>query len=193
MRKFYRPIPPVELKDDLRPGDKFDAPRHGGRRHAGIDIYNDECTTVKASLSGKVLRASWHDTYGNIVIIGHTPEIDEDQKTGLRCYVYTVYAHLHCTGSYTPGKTVQQGDNIGSIGNTGNAKGMKPHVHFETIRARIKLAWQSSGNTGIKARDHRVDPLDFLTGFTLPKECFETSTSKASSGCDRFQRGRFSA
>ena len=193
MQKYYIPIWPVKLTQDLKPSDKFDAYRSGGRKHAGIDIYDKKETEVKASLSGIVLRASWHGTYGNIVIIDHTPEIDEDQKTGLRCYVYTVYAHLDSAETVLLGKTVRQGDKVGSVGKTGNATGMDPHLHFEGVRAQIKLPWESSENTGVDAYVHRVDPLDFLTGFTLPKECFETSTTKASSGFDRFQRGRFSA
>ena len=194
MQKYYIPIWPVKPTKDLRPNDKFDAYRSGGRKHAGIDIYNDECTTVKASLSGIVLRATEeedHKAYGGLVIIDHTPEIDEDQKTGLRCYVYTLYAHLHSANFCTPGKRVRQGEAIGSIGNTGNAKTMKPHLHFETIRARIKLPWQSSGkHTGVYAYVHRVDPLDFLRGFVLPKECFETTDSEASQASSRFKRWR---
>lgn len=197
MQKYYIPIWPVKLTQDLKPSDKFDAYRSGGRKHAGIDIYNDKGTTVKASLNGIVLRASWHGTYGNIVIIDHTPEIEpgkeKNKDKALRCYVYTVYAHLYTAKTGLLGKKVRQGDTVGTVGDTGNATGMKPHLHFEGVRAQIKLPWNSSENTGVDAYVHRVDPLDFLRGFVLPKECFEASTSKASSGFDRFQRGRFSA
>ena len=138
-------------------------------------------TEVKASLDGTVVRASGHGTYGNVVIIDHTPEIRPGQDSNLLCYAYTLYAHLYRINTGL-GKKPRQGEVIGTVGNTGNAKGMKPHLHFETIRSKMRLTWNPQGNTGIEGWPHRMNPLDFLKGFSLPEECFEplTETEMAS-------------
>ena len=154
------------------------------------DIYDHDRrgTEVKASLDGKVVRASRHETYGNLVILDHTPEIPDkvaNQGSKSYCYVYTLYAHLHSINTAL-GQRVRQGDIIGTVGNTGNAKGMKPHLHFETIRAKTRLTWNPHGNTGVEAGFYRIDPFDFLGGFSLPEECFEPLTSKE---MDKFYTG----
>lgn len=117
----YSPVKPVafgKLEDPVK--NRFGAYRHHGP-HAGIDIYKNERTEVKASLEGKVVRASRHDTYGNLVIIDHTPEISPGLDSDLLCYVYTLYAHLHRIETGL-GKKVRQGEVIGTVGKTGNAK-----------------------------------------------------------------------
>jgi hypothetical protein len=182
VQKTYKPIKPVEFTE-LKNSDKarYDAYRDGGRSHGGIDIYDEKGTDVKASLNGIVLRATTegaHKTYGGLVVIDHTPEIRANQETGLPCYVYTLYAHLKDV-STALGKKVRQGDVIGTVGNTGNANKMKPHLHFATLRAKERLAWEATGaHTGVAPSPHSVDPIEFFNGFTLPKECFATLTSK---------------
>ena len=179
----YKPIWPVNPNRALEEKDKFGAYRHGGRPHAGIDTYNKKDTEVRASLDGKVVRASDVDygTYGKLVIIDHTPEILERRDgddSYLLCYVYTLYAHLDSANAGLLGQEVSQGDVIGTVGNTGNARKMEPHLHFETVRSPVKLTWSPHGNTGVEAGKHRVDPVDFLNGFSLPEKCFEPLTDE---------------
>lgn len=74
------------------------------------------------------MRASWHGTYGNLVILDHTPEIPdkvEDRNSKLNCYIYTLYGH-HDGIKVSPNQRVSKGKTIGTVGNTGNAKGMAP-------------------------------------------------------------------
>jgi hypothetical protein len=184
MQKTYKPIKPVEfteLRDPVKDGYKVYR-NHGSKKHSGIDIHAREKTEVKASLDGTILRATetGHDTYGGLVIIDHTPEIRANQESGLPCYVYTLYAHLYSV-DISLGKKVRQGDVIGTVGNTGNAsiKEGEQHLHFATLRARKRLTWEATGpHTGVAPLPHSVDPMEFLKGFTLPKECFATLTSK---------------
>lgn len=177
MQKKYNPIRPVAFSELKYPDkSRFGAYRNHGS-HAGIDIYEEKGADVKASLDGKVARASWHETYGGLVIIAHTTDIKPGEDPSLHCYVYTLYAHLDSLG-VSLGQRVHQGDIVGKVGNTGNAKGMDPHLHFEAIRAPENLKWKPQGNTGIEAGLYRIDPMDFFGGFSLPEGCFEPFTSK---------------
>ena len=83
--------------------------------HKGIDIAVNEGTVFIASMSGKVISASGEGSYGNHIFIQ-----DGD--------VVTVYAH--CKKLYVnEGEMVLQGQQLGEVGQTGNATG--PHLHFE--------------------------------------------------------------
>ena len=83
--------------------------------HAGIDIAANEGTVFVAAMEGKVTFVSSESGYGNHVYI------EKDDVT-------TVYAH--CKTIYVKeGDMVSQGQQIGEVGQTGNATG--PHLHFE--------------------------------------------------------------
>lgn len=96
-----------------------------GRRHAGIDIANVQGTPIVASCDGTVYKTQTgcrvgdqhcHGGYGNNVVLQHTNEY------------YTRYAHLHEI-SVSPGQQVKQGQQIGTMGNTGHSTGS--HLHWE--------------------------------------------------------------
>ena len=90
--------------------------------HNGIDMGNNgnTSTPVLASASGIVTRSGWHRAYGNHVMITHN----------INGKIYTtVYAHMHTTPYVSVGDTVSQGQQIGTMGNTGNSFGA--HLHFE--------------------------------------------------------------
>ena len=83
--------------------------------HAGIDIAVNEGTVFVAAMEGKVITASSYGSYGNHIFIQNGD-------------VITVYAH--CKKLYVKeGDIVKQGDELGEVGQTGNATG--PHLHFE--------------------------------------------------------------
>lgn len=83
--------------------------------HAGIDIAVDEGTVFNASMEGTVTYVSSEGGYGNHFLI---------QKDD----VITLYAH--CSEIYVnEGDYINQGQEIGEVGSTGNATG--PHLHFE--------------------------------------------------------------
>lgn len=96
--------------------DSWGAPRPGGRRHLGIDLFAARGTPVVASVSGVVSHA-------------------KGATAGLAYYLrgddgFTYYgAHLD-TLEAGPGR-VERGARIGTVGTTGNAKGTTPHLHFE--------------------------------------------------------------
>lgn len=88
--------------------------------HHGLDIFADFGTPVRSPEDGVVSRLSDGPTGGIGVWIRG--------RSGVSYY----YAHLQdrVEGIYT-GMPVQVGTVIGSVGDTGNAQGGAPHLHFE--------------------------------------------------------------
>ena len=83
--------------------------------HTGIDIAADTGTIFVAAMSGTVTQVSDEGDYGNHI------KISQDDVT-------TLYAH--CSKIYVnEGDNILQGQEIGEVGETGNATG--PHLHFE--------------------------------------------------------------
>jgi len=86
--------------------------------HRAIDIGSWVGAPVKSADSGYVVLAGggWNGGYGNHVIIDH--------GNGFA----TLYAHLNSI-FVKPGESVSRGQQIGTVGNTGNSTGA--HLHFE--------------------------------------------------------------
>ena len=104
---------------------------HGTRLHDGIDIRGDlNVTPAVAFLGGTVSEIRNQPRgYGNIVIVNH--------GNGLT----SRYAHLQ-NGSISAagiavGTQVAQGQAVGTVGNTGNARNTTPHLHFEIRRNNV--------------------------------------------------------
>ena len=83
--------------------------------HKGIDIASDAGTKIKAAMTGIVTQVSTEGDYGNHI------KITRDNVT-------TLYAH--CQEMYVvEGQEITEGQEIATVGNTGNSTG--PHLHFE--------------------------------------------------------------
>ncbi len=92
--------------------------------HNGIDIGAPSGTPVIASASGRVILVKvggYNGGYGNMIILSHDGGVQ------------TLYAHLRAV-NVTSGQTVEQGQVIGQVGNTGRSTG--PHLHFEVRGAK---------------------------------------------------------
>ncbi len=100
--------------------DSWGYPRSGGRWHQGADIFARHGTPVIASENGTL------DGVGSGTLGGIKLWVNGD--SGNEYY----YAHL---AAFAPdvrnGKKVRAGEVIGYVGDTGNAKGTSPHLHFE--------------------------------------------------------------
>jgi murein DD-endopeptidase MepM/ murein hydrolase activator NlpD len=99
------------------------------RFHSAVDISGKMGDPVKAAMKGTVLHIANNPNLGNFIILKH----GEYQ---------TLYAHLSAF-SVRHGDAVEQGQEIGKVGDTGYTTG--PHLHFEVFH---------NGN--------RVNPLDLL-------------------------------
>jgi murein DD-endopeptidase MepM/ murein hydrolase activator NlpD len=101
----------------------FGVARDGGRRsHHGIDIFAPRGTPVLASTDGVVRSTDPNTLGGKVVWLG-----DERRRQSL------YYAHLD-SASVVEGQRVRRGDTLGFVGNTGNARTTKPHLHFGIYR-----------------------------------------------------------
>lgn len=87
--------------------------------HKGIDIFAKKGTPVLAAQSGLVVYRGNIKFGGNVVVIL--------TKRGWLHY----YAHLNQIRSNLI--WVKQGKKIGDIGNSGNAKGKSPHLHYAIL------------------------------------------------------------
>jgi len=100
------------------PSDGVITDSYGTRegQHKGIDIAARSGSSIYSVDNGIVSKSYYSDTYGNVVFIKHDNQIE------------TVYAHLE-ERTVQEGTTVQQGEEIGKMGNTGDSSGV--HLHFE--------------------------------------------------------------
>ncbi len=118
--------------------DSYYAPRSGGRIHEATDIMADKMTPVLAATDGEILFApTTEPSYGYMIMLG-----------GDDGYQYN-YVHLNndtpgtddgvggVTYAYAPGVVkgarVTRGQHIAWVGDSGNAEGTAPHLHFEIL------------------------------------------------------------
>jgi murein DD-endopeptidase MepM/ murein hydrolase activator NlpD len=120
---LFRPAPtklpvPVEGVQASRLVDTWGGPRSGGRRHEGIDIFGKRGTKIRSTTEGVVT------TVGDNRLGGHSVWV-----IGPGGYFH-YYAHLEKYGDVKRGRRIQTGHFIGTVGDSGNAKGTPPHLHY---------------------------------------------------------------
>jgi murein DD-endopeptidase MepM/ murein hydrolase activator NlpD len=117
-------------------GDGFGAAR-SGHTHQGQDIMAACGTPLVAVSRAKVKFVSFQGAAGNYVVI-RNKKLHQDY----------MYAHLATRASVTKGTVVQPGQQIGIVGDTGDATAC--HLHFELWLGK----WYRGG--------HPVDPMPYL-------------------------------
>jgi murein DD-endopeptidase MepM/ murein hydrolase activator NlpD len=129
----------------------FGAQRDAGRRsHHGIDIFAPRGTPVLAATAGVVRSVSPNELGGNVVWL-------RDNRRQQTLY----YAHLD-RHAVSAGEAVQTGDTLGYVGNTGNARSTRPHLHFGIYRRG----------------DGPIDPYPFVRLVTAEPSAIAADTSK---------------
>jgi Peptidase family M23 len=118
---------------------RFGAGR-GGHSHQGQDVFADCGTPMVAARGGRVKFAGSQSRAGNYVVIAADDGNDH------------VYMHLRDKALVAKGATVGTGQQIGFVGDTGDARGC--HLHFELWAAP---GWYTGGSP--------VDPLPSLRGW----------------------------
>ncbi len=101
-----------------------------GRPHRGQDVFADCGTPLVAAVGGTVRYAGYQSSAGNYIVIqGSDPDQDY------------VYMHMSQRALFRTGQTVATGEQIGTVGETGNASGC--HLHFELWSAP---GWYEGGS-----------------------------------------------
>ncbi|MEA2497846.1 MAG: hypothetical protein QOH26_251 [Actinomycetota bacterium] len=95
--------------------DSYGAPRSGGRAHEGVDMMAAYGTPEIAIVSGTITYAGYSELGGNVMYLS-----GDDGN---------LYVYVHSATQETGGH-FNAGDQIGTVGDTGNAAG-SPHLHFE--------------------------------------------------------------
>ncbi len=110
---------PVQGLAATRVRDSWHAARDGGqRRHEGIDLFAPRGTPVLSATEGIVWRRGLDARGGRVVwVLGPAGHLH-------------YYAHLDAYGAPRPGDRVAARDVLGTVGNTGNARGAPPHLHY---------------------------------------------------------------
>ena len=111
------PVPVIGVRRQ-RLRDSWGAPRSQGRQHQGIDIVAPRGRPVVSTTRGIVRSVGTNRLGGQVVWV-----------TGPGGQAH-YYAHLDRYGSVRAGDIVQPGTVLGYVGDTGNAKGTTPHLHY---------------------------------------------------------------
>lgn len=105
--------------------DTWGEARSEGRTHEGVDIFADRGTPVFSATHGYVVRTNVGSRGGNNVMV-----------MGPGGFLY-YYAHLdRIAFGIEYGVPVSVDTVLGYVGNTGNATGTPPHLHFGIYHAR---------------------------------------------------------
>jgi peptidoglycan hydrolase CwlO-like protein len=129
-------------------GDGFGAPRYAGgfHLHAGVDILAPYGNAIYATFDGYATENP--NGLGGLAVEVH----------GASGYTYN--AHLSSYSDHSTG-TVQAGDIIGYVGDSGDAQGGPPHDHFEFHPNSFPAVWQES-YYGYKVIGSALNPYPLL-------------------------------
>ncbi|MCD6177299.1 MAG: M23 family metallopeptidase [Candidatus Cloacimonetes bacterium] len=109
-RRFVPDI--IPLKGDFAISQRF------SEKHPALDFAAATGTEVIAVAAGEILSVYYDKYYGNVIMIDHFNEYA------------TLYAHL-ATTFFESKSTVEKGETIALVGNTGNSSA--PHLHYEIM------------------------------------------------------------
>lgn len=111
------PVPVVGVTPrQLR--NTWGAARSGGRSHRGIDIFAPRGREIVST------------TGGIVVTVGHTSLGGKVVRVFGPGGQWHYYAHLERFGKVRKGQIIQPGTIVGYVGDSGNARGTPPHLHY---------------------------------------------------------------
>lgn len=115
-----RPTEACPVKDSRTEfSNSFGYRKPSGRRHQGVDMYARRGQPAVALYDGHVLVAGWNRLGGKRVWL----------RTAHGDFYYS-HLDAYASGLHR-GQRLRAGETLGYVGNTGNARGTKPHIHFE--------------------------------------------------------------
>lgn len=116
--------------------------------HKGVDIFAKKGTDVTSSTNGMVVKTGENKIGGKYIMV-----------LGPKWRIH-YYAHLNeiktSSLSFVSNKSV-----IGTVGNSGNAKGKSPHLHYSIITI-LPYLWRIDGDKQGWKKIFYLNPISFL-------------------------------
>lgn len=116
--------------------------------HKGIDIFAPAGQPVVAATAGVVLYSGTLRVGGEVIAV-----------LGPQWRVH-YYAHLESRGT-AAGSFVRQGEQIGTVGNSGNAAGKPAHLHYSVVTA-LPYPWRVTWDTQGWRKMFYLDPTQYF-------------------------------
>jgi murein DD-endopeptidase MepM/ murein hydrolase activator NlpD len=116
--------------------------------HKGVDIFAPVGTEVISTTGGLVLYTGQLDLGGNVVLV-----------LGAKWRLH-YYAHLHEIRT-TALNWASAGTTVGTVGDSGNAKGKPPHLHYSIV-SLIPYPWRMDGSPQGWKKMFYLDPTPYL-------------------------------
>lgn len=116
--------------------------------HKGVDIFAKSGTAALSSIDGFVLKRGTSDRAGIYVVVISAK--------------WRVHYYAHLASSMAKiGQWVSSGDQIGTVGATGNAAGKTPHLHY-SIYSPIPLPWKGDKSIMGWKKMFFMNPITYL-------------------------------
>jgi len=145
--------------------------------HVGIDILAPRETLVYPILEGIFEYSGFSSTNGKYVLLSH-PEVQTDDGFNL----WSIYMHLdRYTIKFTkyqkmlremsfhnhPKIPLKTRRSIGSVGTTGDLRGMVPHLHLQIeLRHRDKIIVLDGAKVfGLESKENKTSAIETIEGF----------------------------
>ena len=126
--KFIKPVEGEIVKEYAKDNLIYSQTLEEWTTHLGIDIKAEKTTVVKAAEAGVIKSIKNDPRYGLTIVIEH----DEHYQT--------IYSNLLTSEFVVEGETVEQGQSIGTVGNTAVFEiADEPHLHFEILKDSIQV------------------------------------------------------
>jgi len=120
---------PVEGKTKLDIRDEFEVISANGKKHHGTDIFAPKGTQIRAAADSIIVKVKPEEKGsigGNLIYA---------LGGGRILYLYSHLSRFQ-TG-IKRGRQIKAGDIIGYVGDTGNARGTSPHLHFGMYKINL--------------------------------------------------------
>jgi len=151
----------------------------GGHIHTGTDIYADAGSSIVAPVAGVITSVGYNSSGGYNVRIKGTDGIDY------------YFAHMQEPSNWQQGSRVQAGIHIGFVGNSGNASGTSPHLHFSMKKNGQAISPNDFLSTGTQQKH---TPLSAIPGLNTPEEVARwVKEELARQGAAQMEMGGFNA
>jgi len=116
--------------------------------HKGVDIFAKSGTDIVASSNQIVLYRGEFEKGGKVVFA---------LGAGWRLHYYAHLKSIDSDGTIM----VEKGHKIGEVGNTGNAQGKQPHLHYSIV-SFIPLVWKIDGSTQGYKKAFYINPISYF-------------------------------